>query len=121
MTKLKRKSYFLSIRIALSKLEAINPTESSGIWSRFKTVIQTSHSNQNLKHIQQEIKFLEEFSRQLFLEIVDIQRTLDRIRFSKTLQGKYFNFLGYFFSIYCVYKIIIVSHFLIKENYLVLN
>ena len=30
-----------------------------------------------------------------------------RIEWSKTLQGKYFNFLGYFFSIYCIWKIFI--------------
>ena len=33
-------------------------------------------------------------ARQLFLEIVDLKRTIDRIYYSKTLQGKYFNFLG---------------------------
>ena len=33
-------------------------------------------------------------ARQLFLEIVDLNRTLDRISYSKTLQGKWFNFLG---------------------------
>jgi len=52
---------------------------------------------------------LEEMSRQLFLETVDLNRTLERIYYSKTLKGKYFNFLGYFFSIYCVWKIFIVS------------
>ena len=29
--------------------------------------------------------------------------------FSKTLKGRYFDFVGHFFSIYCVYKIFIVS------------
>ena len=33
----------------------------------------------------------------------------ERIEYSKTFKGKYFNFLGYFFSIYCVWKIFIVS------------
>jgi golgi pH regulator len=33
----------------------------------------------------------------------------ERIEWSKTFQGKYFNFLGYFFSLYCVWKIFIVS------------
>jgi len=32
----------------------------------------------------------------------------ERIEYSKTFQGKYFNFLGYFFSIYCVWKIFMV-------------
>lgn len=33
----------------------------------------------------------------------------ERIEYSKTFKGKYFNFLGYFFSIYCVWKIFMVS------------
>lgn len=35
----------------------------------------------------------------------------ERIEYSKTFQGKYFNFLGYFFSIYCVWKIFMVRTF----------
>uniref|UniRef100_A0A673XRR4 Abscisic acid G-protein coupled receptor-like domain-containing protein n=1 Tax=Salmo trutta TaxID=8032 RepID=A0A673XRR4_SALTR len=31
------------------------------------------------------------------------------IEYSKTFQGKYFNFLGYFFSIYCVWKIFMAT------------
>lgn len=34
----------------------------------------------------------------------------ERIEYSKTFQGKYFNFLGYFFSIYCVWKIFMVCN-----------
>lgn len=48
-------------------------------------------------------------ARQLFLELVDLNRTLERISFSKTLQGRYFNFIGHFFSIYCIWKIFISS------------
>ena len=29
--------------------------------------------------------------------------------FAKTLKGRYFDFVGHFFSIYCIYKIFIVS------------
>ena len=99
----------------------------------------------DLSLIQQEVDALEELSRQLFLETVDLQSTKvtqththththttgieldashqepmfelsfsispplqERIEYSKTFQGKYFNFLGYFFSIYCVWKIFMV-------------
>ncbi|CAB1344240.1 unnamed protein product [Coregonus sp. 'balchen'] len=34
---------------------------------------------------------------------------IERIEYSKTFQGKYFNFLGYFFSIYCVWKIFMAT------------
>lgn len=33
----------------------------------------------------------------------------ERIAASKTLKGRYYDFIGHFFSIYCVYKIFIVS------------
>ena len=59
--------------------------------------------------IKKEVSGLEEMGRQLFLEIVDLNHTLDKIHYTKTLQGKYFNLLGYFFSIYCVWKIFMVS------------
>ncbi|CBY10624.1 unnamed protein product [Oikopleura dioica] len=42
---------------------------------------------------------------QLYLELVDLHNTKKRISESKTIKGRWFNFLGYFFSIYCAYKI----------------
>jgi hypothetical protein len=33
----------------------------------------------------------------------------ERLQWASTFQGKYFNFLGYFFSLYCLWKICIVS------------
>ena len=30
--------------------------------------------------------------------------------YSKTLKGRYFDILGHFFSIYCIYKIFMVRH-----------
>ena len=54
-------------------------------------------------YLQKEVDALEELSRQLFLEIVDLHNTKDRIELSKTLQGKYFDFLGHIFSGYCIW------------------
>ena len=52
-----------------------------------------------------ELNSYEELSRQLYLELVDLHNTKKRISESKTIKGRWFNFLGYFFSIYCAYKI----------------
>uniref|UniRef100_A0A4W3J6Q2 G protein-coupled receptor 89B n=1 Tax=Callorhinchus milii TaxID=7868 RepID=A0A4W3J6Q2_CALMI len=81
----------------------------AGFWGMIKSVTSSSSNDENLSLIQQEVDALEELSRQLFLETVDLHSTKERIEYSKTFQGKYFNFLGYFFSIYCVWKIFMVK------------
>lgn len=60
----------------------------------------------SLKH---EISSLEEFNRELFLEMSELKMEQDRIKFSRTILGKFYNFLGYFFSGYCLYKLFMVS------------
>ncbi|XP_042906392.1 Golgi pH regulator isoform X2 [Parasteatoda tepidariorum] len=80
----------------------------SGIWSMLKSVTTSSSSSvENISQLKQDIRALEELSRQLFLEAVDIHNMQERIEWSKTLKGKYFNCLGYFFSLYCMWKIFI--------------
>jgi hypothetical protein len=59
-----------------------------------------------------EIRGVEELSRHLFLEVVELRNMQERVEWSKTWKGRYFNFLGYFFSLYCMWKIFIVSSFL---------
>uniref|UniRef100_A0A0N5AHE1 Golgi pH regulator n=1 Tax=Syphacia muris TaxID=451379 RepID=A0A0N5AHE1_9BILA len=54
-----------------------------------------------------EVVPLEQLSRYIFLEVVELKNMKDRLDYSKTWQGQYFNILGYFFSGYCVYKIIV--------------
>lgn len=59
--------------------------------------------------LKQEVLALEELSRQLFLEAHDMHNMRERLDWALTWKGKYFNCLGYFFSLYCMWKIIIVS------------
>lgn len=54
------------------------------------------------------MKVLETVSRQMFMDLDDLYCERDRLDFAQTFKGKYFNFLGYIFSGYCVYKIIMV-------------
>uniref|UniRef100_A0A2K6GQF9 Abscisic acid G-protein coupled receptor-like domain-containing protein n=1 Tax=Propithecus coquereli TaxID=379532 RepID=A0A2K6GQF9_PROCO len=81
----------------------------SGFWGMIKSVTTSAPGSENLTLIQQEVDALEELSRQLFLETADLYATKERIEYSKTFKGKYFNFLGYFFSIYCVWKIFMAT------------
>ncbi|XP_012585626.1 PREDICTED: Golgi pH regulator isoform X3 [Condylura cristata] len=83
----------------------------SGFWGMIRSVAASAPGSEmpDLTLIQQEVDALEELSRQLFLETVDLHATKERIEYSKTFKGKYFNFLGYFFSIYCVWKIFMAT------------
>uniref|UniRef100_A0A3Q2Y0F3 G protein-coupled receptor 89B n=1 Tax=Hippocampus comes TaxID=109280 RepID=A0A3Q2Y0F3_HIPCM len=100
-------------RIAMTRRQMYQRGEDqnkqTGLWGMIKSVTSPQTGSENLSLIQQEVDALEELSRQLFLETVDLQATKERIEYSKTFQGKYFNFLGYFFSIYCVWKIFMVK------------
>lgn len=96
-------------RIALTKkTNTTDETQKKGLWGVLSSV--GSNKNQeNIYQLKQEISALEELSRQLFLEAHDTHNDLERIEWSKTWSGKYFNFLGYFFSLYCMWKIFICT------------
>lgn len=81
-----------------------NKSSSSGLfsWNLF------SSSRTDFNVLREEISSLEELSRHLFLEIVELRNMQERAEWSRTWKGIYFNFLGYFFSIYCCWKIFIV-------------
>ncbi|XP_063223274.1 Golgi pH regulator isoform X2 [Bacillus rossius redtenbacheri] len=98
-------------RIALARKGSVvrGPGEDPGgrgIWGMLRTVT-ASPGGENVRQLQQEVAALEELSRQLFLEAHDMHNMAERLAWSSTLQGRYFNFLGYFFSLYCMWKIFI--------------
>ncbi|KAI8507238.1 PREDICTED: Golgi pH regulator-like [Branchiostoma belcheri] len=97
-------------RIALAKRETRQAgpgTQRQGIWGMLKNVTTSLPAGENVRQLQQDVEALEELSRQLFLEVVDLHEQRERIAYSKTLKGKYFNIMGYFFSLYCMWKIFI--------------
>lgn len=67
----------------------------------------TSSFKENSSQTKSKIMSHEELSRQLFLELVDLHSMKQRLEWSKTLKGKYFHFMGYIFSLYCIWKIFI--------------
>lgn len=80
----------------------------SGLWSVFSGMA-SSGSEENTSILENEVKAMEELSRQLYVEVVDLHNTKQRMVFSKTLKGRYFDFVGHIFSIYCMWKIFISS------------
>jgi len=111
-------------RLAVTKRDTVVP--SGGFWNLFSR----SKSNYSIKifysweitiyiptgpsfldivtTLLDEIASLDELTRHLFLEVVELRNMEEREEWSKTWKGKYFNFLGYFFSLYCIWKIFIV-------------
>eukprot|EP01135_Chromosphaera_perkinsii_P004793 Nk52_evm24s296 gene=Nk52_evmTU24s296 len=73
-------------------------------------------AGENIEVLQSEIRTLEEVSKQLFLEIADLENEKQRIEFSYTWKGRYFNFLGYFFSCYCIYKVVATAISIILDR-----
>jgi hypothetical protein len=72
----------------------------------------TSHEIENIQQeisaLQSEIIMLSQVSQSLFLELNDLRLTEEQYNSSYyTVLGRIYNFLGYFFSIWCIYKMII--------------
>lgn len=83
------------------------PSFLSRLWSNFSESNSESNLQSQITRMESEIKPLETLSRYLFLELVELRNMLERVAFSKTFLGMYFNVLGHFFSIYCIWKIFI--------------
>ncbi|KAK7580328.1 hypothetical protein V9T40_000957 [Parthenolecanium corni] len=99
-------------RIALATQKSsysVNSNQSKpGLWGFLKTVSDSvTGSGENVSLLRQEVLGLEELSRHLFLELHGIHNMMERMEWAKTWRGKYFNCLGYLFSLYCMWKIII--------------
>lgn len=75
-----------------------------------------SSDSESVSELRSSCNTLEELTRQLFLELAELRQMQDRVVWSKTLKGQYFNLLGYIFSAYCVMKILICTHNLILDR-----
>ncbi|XP_050312305.1 Golgi pH regulator isoform X2 [Anthonomus grandis grandis] len=100
-------------RIAIAKKQRAHPKGDpaggkKGIWDILASV-RGDRTSENINQLKLEIDGLEEMSRQLFLEVHENRNMLERIEWSKTWKGIYFNFLGYIFSGYCLWKIFICT------------
>ncbi|KAI8779590.1 hypothetical protein BgiMline_031097 [Biomphalaria glabrata] len=104
----KKKKIALSQRDSLRQASLSSPAK--GIWGLLKSAATSvSPYTENLGPVKLETQALEELSRQLFLETADLHDAMDRIEYSKTFKGRYFNVMGHFFSLYCVYKIFMAT------------
>lgn len=110
MIVLKKKRIAIAKKAILQK-DGSDPlrNKSGGFLGMLYSQVGPRRSGENIGQLKLEISGLEELSRQLFLDAHENQCMRERIQWSKTWQGKYFNFLGYFFSLYCMWKIFICT------------
>lgn len=96
-------------KLALAERERRGGGKQDNWWGRIRygSSSAASPASENIPQLKADIAVLEEFSRHLFLETHDLQNMRERNEWSATWQGRYFNFLGYFFSVYCIWKIFI--------------
>lgn len=59
--------------------------------------------------LRRDIVALEVFASEQFVELNDLRMEMDRINFSRTWRGILYNLSGYFFSAFCIYKIVMSS------------
>lgn len=95
-------------RIALNKKRNKPNTSKQSLWNIISSNISKPADSENIGQLRLEIGGLEEVSRQLFLEAHSMKNMQEKERWAQTFRGKYFNVLGHFFSLYCLYKIFIV-------------
>jgi hypothetical protein len=88
-------SFFGSLQ---GHLQGIATRISSSYKSRFDT-----------SGLKRDIVALEAFAAEQFVELNDLRLEMDRINFSHTWRGILYNLSGYFFSAYCIYKIVMSS------------
>ncbi|RWS24658.1 Golgi pH regulator-like protein, partial [Leptotrombidium deliense] len=93
-------------RITLIEKERSALSAPSSIWNSILKSV-SSQGHEDVCQLRKDCLALEELTRQLFLELVDMKTMQQRMEWSKTLKGKYFHFVGYFFSLYCIWKIFI--------------
>jgi len=55
------------------------------------------------------VRGLESLAKELFLEINELLEYRERIAYSRTLEGRFFNLMGYGFAVYCVYKVVMTT------------
>eukprot|EP00656_Telonema_subtile_P010715 TRINITY_DN15202_c0_g1_i2.p1 TRINITY_DN15202_c0_g1~~TRINITY_DN15202_c0_g1_i2.p1 ORF type:complete len:426 (+),score=87.12 TRINITY_DN15202_c0_g1_i2:102-1379(+) len=62
-----------------------------------------------IESLEAEVRGLEMVQKDLFLELSELLEYQQMLKFSKSLEGRFFNLIGYFFAGYCVYKIVMTT------------
>jgi len=103
------------LALARANLRTLSGSTKSGWMSKLISSIHIGQPTEltvlqnDIKQLVAEIEALEEMRRQLFSEINDLHIGKALMHESRTCKGRFFNLIGYFFSVYCVYKMFMAS------------
>ncbi|KAI9217811.1 Abscisic acid G-protein coupled receptor-domain-containing protein [Blastocladiella britannica] len=101
-----KKKRVVSGEMSLAASNAATMAQQHHVTGMFRRVFhRVTGKNESLARLQNEARTEEQFLRQNLLDIDELHGERERVRFSKTWKGRYWNFLGQFFSVYCIYKI----------------
>jgi len=112
---LSRKKRLLLAQQEFRRLQEVSKLRSDeGLFSRMWQFVRgrktyLSNLQQDISKLEFDIRMAEAVLPQFFLEINELYLENDRNSKSKTCEGKFFNLLGYFFSVYCVYKMVMAT------------
>jgi hypothetical protein len=97
-----KRQLMMSMDMVFSKKKYLmrNAEKSNSFWGRFN-VFATSASS-----IESEIRNLNLFVDDLYLDMIDLYNERESHRFGQTVTGQVLNILGYVFSGICIYKIL---------------
>jgi len=109
----KKRLHVLQKELKSPKNERPTPSEVpiSGLgrfnFSRFVSPMWGTRKNEEILNLISEIHLLENFNNELFEEVNEFRNEEARIKFSQTTLGRLSDLSGYFFSVYCAWKIFI--------------
>ncbi|KAI0682547.1 Abscisic acid G-protein coupled receptor-domain-containing protein, partial [Cytidiella melzeri] len=90
-------------RATVSKQEATSPKGSSSWLTNFVP----SQRATDMRHAAQEIAGLEALEAQMKRNLAGLKQQQEEAKFSRTFNGRIFNFGGCLFAVYCVYRIFV--------------
>jgi len=75
-------------------------------WQRLIFASDSRYSRESAETLRMDIATLEDTVRMLFVELSELRIEQERVQFAHTPLGRVYNWLGYLFSLYCIYKLV---------------
>ncbi|KAJ1981571.1 hypothetical protein H4R35_000665 [Dimargaris xerosporica] len=94
-------------RLSIERAQAAQTAATAGVMGRvFRSVsTRVGLATNQVAQLEDELRMLDTLAQQLQMDLEHLYLEKRRYDETRTFKGHYFNFLGYIFSVYCVYKV----------------